>query len=169
VRNPGLIYARISGYGQTGPNAPKAGFASVCEAYGGFRYVNGFPGEAPVRPNLSIGDTLAGIHAALGVLLAYIDAPALADVRRRLRAPAQDLLCACCDISDAADCARLIAVAEEGLGGPIDVFVAHAGRPFGGPLAQADPANDAVSLATAARPAAPPVGGAAPRGIKSPQ
>ena len=72
VRNPGLIYARISGYGQTGPNAPKAGFASVCEAYGGFRYVNGFPGEAPVRPNLSIGDTLAGIHAALGVLLAYI-------------------------------------------------------------------------------------------------
>ncbi len=72
ARNPGLIYARISGYGQTGPNAAKAGFASVCEAYGGFRYVNGFPGEAPVRPNLSIGDTLAGIHAALGVLLAYI-------------------------------------------------------------------------------------------------
>jgi crotonobetainyl-CoA:carnitine CoA-transferase CaiB-like acyl-CoA transferase len=72
ARNPGLIYARISGYGQTGPNAPKAGFASVCEAYGGFRYVNGFPGQPPVRPNLSIGDTLAGIHAALGVLLAYI-------------------------------------------------------------------------------------------------
>ena len=71
-RNPGLIYARISGYGQTGPNAPKAGFASVCEAYGGFRYVNGFPGQPPVRPNLSIGDTLAGLHAALGVLLAYI-------------------------------------------------------------------------------------------------
>jgi crotonobetainyl-CoA:carnitine CoA-transferase CaiB-like acyl-CoA transferase len=72
ARNPGLIYARISGYGQTGPYAPKAGFASVCEAFGGFRYVNGFPGEPPVRPNLSIGDTLAGIHAALGVLLAYI-------------------------------------------------------------------------------------------------
>ncbi len=72
VDNPGLIYARISGYGQTGPYAPKAGFASVCEAYGGFRYVNGFPGQPPVRPNLSIGDTLAGIHAALGVLLAYI-------------------------------------------------------------------------------------------------
>ncbi|MEX2480431.1 MAG: CaiB/BaiF CoA-transferase family protein [Gammaproteobacteria bacterium] len=70
--NPGLIYARISGYGQTGPSASKAGFASVCEAFGGFRYVNGVPGEAPVRPNLSIGDTLAGIHAALGVLLAYI-------------------------------------------------------------------------------------------------
>ena len=70
--NPGLIYARISGYGQTGPNATKAGFASVCEAYGGFRYVNGFPDQPPVRPNLSMGDTLAGLHAALGVLLAYI-------------------------------------------------------------------------------------------------
>ena len=70
--NPGMIYARISGYGQTGPYAEKAGFASVCEAFGGFRYVNGFPGGPPVRPNISIGDTLAGIHAALGVLLAYI-------------------------------------------------------------------------------------------------
>lgn len=71
--NPGLIYARISGYGQTGPSAPKPGFASVCEGFGGFRYVNGFPGEPPVRPNLSIGDTLAGLHAALGILLAYIN------------------------------------------------------------------------------------------------
>lgn len=70
--NPGLIYTRISGYGQTGPAASKAGFASVCEAFGGFRYVNGFPGEPPVRPNISMGDTLAGLHAALGVLLAYI-------------------------------------------------------------------------------------------------
>jgi crotonobetainyl-CoA:carnitine CoA-transferase CaiB-like acyl-CoA transferase len=71
--NPGLIYARISGYGQTGPSAPKPGFASVCEGFGGFRYVNGFPGEPPVRPNLSMGDTLAGLHAELGMLLAYIN------------------------------------------------------------------------------------------------
>ena len=70
--NERLIYARISGYGQTGPYAGKAGFASVCEAFGGFRFVNGFPDKPPVRPNLSIGDTLAGIHAALGILLAYI-------------------------------------------------------------------------------------------------
>jgi crotonobetainyl-CoA:carnitine CoA-transferase CaiB-like acyl-CoA transferase len=70
--NPGLIYTRISGYGQTGPKSGLAGFASVCEGFGGFRYVNGFPGEPPVRPNLSIGDTLSGIHAALGILLAYI-------------------------------------------------------------------------------------------------
>jgi len=71
-QNPGLIYGRISGYGQDGPYASKPGFASVCEGVGGFRYVNGFPGDAPVRPNLSIGDTLAGIHCVIGVLLAAI-------------------------------------------------------------------------------------------------
>ena len=70
--NPSLIYARVSGYGQTGPYAERPGYASVCEGVGGFRYLNGFPGEAPVRPNLSLGDTLAGLHAVLGVLLAYI-------------------------------------------------------------------------------------------------
>lgn len=70
--NPGLIYARISGYGQTGPYATRPGFASVCEGIGGFRYINGFPDGPPVRPNLSMGDTLAGLHAVLGILLAYI-------------------------------------------------------------------------------------------------
>lgn len=70
--NPGLIYARISGYGQTGPYAQKPGFASVCEAISGFRYVNGFPDEAPVRPNLSIGDTIAALHAVLGIVMALL-------------------------------------------------------------------------------------------------
>ena len=71
--NPGLVYARISGYGQDGPYASKPGFASVCEGMSGFRYVNGHPGEAPVRPNLSIGDTISGIHAALGIVLALLE------------------------------------------------------------------------------------------------
>jgi crotonobetainyl-CoA:carnitine CoA-transferase CaiB-like acyl-CoA transferase len=70
--NPGLIYTRISGYGQTGPYSSRPGFASVCEGFGGLRYVNGFPDETPVRPNLSLGDTLAGLHAALGVLMAVV-------------------------------------------------------------------------------------------------
>ncbi|MEY1662705.1 CaiB/BaiF CoA transferase family protein [Isoalcanivorax beigongshangi] len=70
AEQPALIYARISGYGQTGPYADKPGFASVCEGLGGFRHVNGMPGEPPVRPNLSMGDTLAGLHAALGIVLA---------------------------------------------------------------------------------------------------
>lgn len=71
--NPGIIYARISGYGQSGPYASKPGFASVCEGMSGFRYVNGFPDQAPVRPNLSIGDTISGIHAALGIALALLE------------------------------------------------------------------------------------------------
>jgi len=70
--NPDLIYTRISGYGQTGPYSGRPGFASVCEGFGGFRYLNGVPGELPVRPNLSMGDSLAGLHAALGVCMAYI-------------------------------------------------------------------------------------------------
>ncbi|MCU5782963.1 CAIB/BAIF family protein [Alcanivorax balearicus MACL04] len=71
--NPGLVYARISGYGQDGPYADKPGYASVCEGVGGLRYVNGFPGERPVRPNLSLGDTIAGLHAALGIALALLE------------------------------------------------------------------------------------------------
>ncbi len=70
--NPGLIYSRISGYGQDGPYASKPGFASVCEGIGGFRYVNGFPDGPPVRPNLSTGDTIAGLHNALGIVMACV-------------------------------------------------------------------------------------------------
>ena len=71
-RNPGLVYARISGYGQTGPYSSKPGYASVTEGFGGFRYINGEPGKAPVRPNISMGDTVAAIHAALGIALSLI-------------------------------------------------------------------------------------------------
>ena len=68
--NPGLIYARVSGYGQDGPYATRPGYASVCEGVGGLRYVNGFPGRPPVRQNLSLGDSLTGLHTAFGILLA---------------------------------------------------------------------------------------------------
>jgi crotonobetainyl-CoA:carnitine CoA-transferase CaiB-like acyl-CoA transferase len=72
AKKPDLIYTRVSGYGQTGPYATKPGFASVCEAISGFRYVTGFPNQPPVRPNLSLGDTLAGMHAVVGILLALV-------------------------------------------------------------------------------------------------
>lgn len=68
--NPGLVIARISGYGQTGPYAQRAGFASVGEAMGGLRYINGFPGQAPARAGISLGDSLAAFHAVQGVLMA---------------------------------------------------------------------------------------------------
>jgi crotonobetainyl-CoA:carnitine CoA-transferase CaiB-like acyl-CoA transferase len=70
VTHPELIYTRVSGYGQTGPNSERPGFASACEGYGGFRYINGYPDQAPVRPNLSIGDTLAAMNAVIGTLIA---------------------------------------------------------------------------------------------------
>jgi succinyl-CoA---D-citramalate CoA-transferase len=68
--NPKLVLCRVSGYGQTGPYAGRAGFASVAEAMGGMRYINGFPGEPPPRPHISLGDSLAGMFAAQGVLAA---------------------------------------------------------------------------------------------------
>src|SRR5688572_35073 len=68
--NPALIYARGSGFGQTGPYSSRPGYASVCEAFGGLRHLTGVPGEPTVRANLSLGDSLAGLHAALGILLA---------------------------------------------------------------------------------------------------
>lgn len=70
--NPDLIYTRVSGYGQDGPYSSRPGFASACEAMAGLRYVNGHPNETPVRMNLSLGDTLAGMHATVGALLALI-------------------------------------------------------------------------------------------------
>jgi formyl-CoA transferase len=70
VVNPGIVLARVSGYGQTGPYAERAGFASVAEAMGGLRYINGFPGEAPPRTGISLGDSLAAMFAVQGILAA---------------------------------------------------------------------------------------------------
>ena len=68
--NPGIILVRVSGYGQTGPDAGRPGYASVAEAVSGLRHLNGFPGQPPPRLALSLGDTLAGMFAAQGALAA---------------------------------------------------------------------------------------------------
>lgn len=68
--NPRIVMVRISGYGQTGPYAPRPGFAAVAEGVGGLRYVNGYPDRPPARPNLSLGDTIGGLHAVIGLLMA---------------------------------------------------------------------------------------------------
>ena len=68
--NPRLIMVRVSGYGQTGPNAKKAGYASVGEAFGGLRYVMGDPDKRPSRAGISIGDSLAATYGCLGALAA---------------------------------------------------------------------------------------------------
>jgi formyl-CoA transferase len=69
-RNRGIILVRVSGYGQSGPEAHKAGYASVAEAASGLRHLNGFPGGPPPRLALSLGDSLAGMFAAQGALAA---------------------------------------------------------------------------------------------------
>ncbi len=68
--NPGLIMIRVSGYGQTGPYARRAGFGAVGEAMGGLRYVCGDPDTPPSRMGISIGDSLAATFACIGALSA---------------------------------------------------------------------------------------------------
>jgi formyl-CoA transferase len=68
--NPGLVITRVTGYGQTGPYAPRAGFGAIGEAMGGIRYVMGVPDEPPVRAGISLGDALAATFACLGTLVA---------------------------------------------------------------------------------------------------
>ncbi len=68
--NPGLIMVRISGYGQTGPEARKAGYANIGEAKGGLRYLIGEPDRLPARAGVSLGDTMTGTFAALGAMMA---------------------------------------------------------------------------------------------------
>jgi len=69
-RNPGLVMLRLSGFGQSGPMREQAGFGAVAESMGGLRYVTGFPDRPPIRPNLSIGDSIASLHGVIGVMMA---------------------------------------------------------------------------------------------------
>jgi formyl-CoA transferase len=68
--NPAIIMLRISGYGQSGPMRDLAGFGVVAEAMGGLRHITGEPGKAPVRPGISIGDSLSALHGVIGVMMA---------------------------------------------------------------------------------------------------
>ncbi|MEC3911899.1 CoA transferase [Sphingobium sp. CR2-8] len=71
---PGLIIARISGYGQSGPYKDRAAFGVIGEAIGGLRYLTNHPpgtfGLPPVRVGISIGDSIAGLYAAFGIMSA---------------------------------------------------------------------------------------------------
>ncbi len=71
--NPNLITVRISGYGQTGPYRDRAGFASVAEGVGGMRHIIGYPDRPPVRTGVSLGDSLAGLFATIGALIALLN------------------------------------------------------------------------------------------------
>ncbi|MCC5578397.1 CoA transferase [Microtetraspora sp. AC03309] len=68
--NPRLIITRVTGFGQTGPYAPRAGYGSIGEAMGGIRHVTGDPDRPPSRAGISLGDSLAAVHACVGTLVA---------------------------------------------------------------------------------------------------
>jgi formyl-CoA transferase len=68
--NPRLVVTRVTGYGQDGPYAPRAGYGSIGEAMGGIRYVTGNPDLAPSRAGISLGDSLAATFACIGTLVA---------------------------------------------------------------------------------------------------
>jgi crotonobetainyl-CoA:carnitine CoA-transferase CaiB-like acyl-CoA transferase len=68
--SPGVVYARVTGYGQTGRYRDRPGFAAGGEAISGLRHINGYPGQAPPRYGISLGDTLAAQSAFQSILLA---------------------------------------------------------------------------------------------------
>jgi crotonobetainyl-CoA:carnitine CoA-transferase CaiB-like acyl-CoA transferase len=73
---PHLVMVRISGFGQTGPYSQRPGFGNIAESMGGIRYITGWPDRPPLRVGLSLGDSVAGLYATIGALLAIIEARA---------------------------------------------------------------------------------------------
>jgi formyl-CoA transferase len=71
--NPELVVARVSAFGQTGPMSSRPGFAAVAEAYGGMRELVGDDDRPPARVGVSIGDSIAGLYAAFGVVMSLLD------------------------------------------------------------------------------------------------
>jgi crotonobetainyl-CoA:carnitine CoA-transferase CaiB-like acyl-CoA transferase len=71
--NPRLIYASVSGFGQSGPYRDRPGFDQIAQGMGGLMSITGLPGQGPVRVGIAVADSSAGIFASMGVLLAIIE------------------------------------------------------------------------------------------------
>jgi formyl-CoA transferase len=71
--NPKLVYASISGFGQTGPYATRPGFDQIAQGMGGLMSITGLPGQGPVRVGIAVADLCAGLFAALGILTALLE------------------------------------------------------------------------------------------------
>ncbi|TMJ94248.1 MAG: CoA transferase, partial [Alphaproteobacteria bacterium] len=71
--NPKLIYASISGFGQTGPYADRPGFDQIAQGMGGLMSITGLPGQGPVRVGIPVADLCAGLFCALGILVALLE------------------------------------------------------------------------------------------------
>src|SRR6478752_423289 len=71
--NPRLVYASISGFGQTGPYATRPGFDQIAQGMGGLMSITGLPGQGPVRVGIAVADLCAGLFAALGIMTALLE------------------------------------------------------------------------------------------------
>jgi crotonobetainyl-CoA:carnitine CoA-transferase CaiB-like acyl-CoA transferase len=71
--NPRIVYASISGFGQTGPYAARPGFDQIAQGMGGLMSITGLPGQGPVRVGIAVADLCAGLFAALGILTALLE------------------------------------------------------------------------------------------------
>jgi formyl-CoA transferase len=71
--NPRLVYASISGFGQTGPYAKRPGFDQIAQGMGGLMSVTGLPGHGPLRVGIPVADLSAGLFAAIGILVALLE------------------------------------------------------------------------------------------------
>ena len=67
--NPGLIIGKVSGYGQTGPNAMKPGFGTLAEGFSGFSFLNAHPEGPPTSPPIGLADFIAGLHLAFAIVI----------------------------------------------------------------------------------------------------
>ncbi len=72
-RNPRIILASISGFGEDGPYRTRAGFDQIAQGMGGLMWITGIPGQGPMRAGAAIADTTAGMNAALGILVALAE------------------------------------------------------------------------------------------------
>jgi formyl-CoA transferase len=71
--NPRIVLGSISGFGQDGPYAGRAGFDQIAQGMGGLMYITGMPGEGPVRAGIAVADVGSGLHCAIGILIALLE------------------------------------------------------------------------------------------------
>jgi formyl-CoA transferase len=71
--NPRLVYASISGFGQSGPYRDRPGYDQIAQGLGGLMSVTGLPGQGPVRVGIPVADLTAGMFLAHGVLVALLE------------------------------------------------------------------------------------------------
>ncbi len=71
--NPRLVYASISGFGQSGPYVKRPGFDQVAQGMGGLMSITGEPGQGPLRVGIPVADLTAGLFCAMGILVALLE------------------------------------------------------------------------------------------------